>query len=93
MALDTESRSDDLIQPFQIDPFALRGRLVRLGPTVDRILSQHDYPEPVAAILGGAVGSLPWAMLSPEEARAQIEEVRARAAGPLNLNFFCHRPP
>jgi molecular chaperone Hsp33 len=43
------------VQPFRIDPFALRGRLVRLGPTVDRILSQHDYPEPVAAILGEAI--------------------------------------
>ena len=49
------TRPDDLIQPFRIDPFALRGRLVRLGPTVDRILSQHDYPEPVAAILGEAI--------------------------------------
>lgn len=46
---------DDLVQPFRIDPFALRGRLVRLGPTVDRILSQHGYPEPVAAILGEAI--------------------------------------
>ena len=46
---------DDLIQPFRIDPFALRGRLVRLGPTIDRILSQHDYPEPVAAMLGEAI--------------------------------------
>ena len=55
MPLDTETRSDDLVQPFRIDPFALRGRLVRLGPTVDRILSQHDYPEPVAAILGEAI--------------------------------------
>src|SRR3954454_3722699 len=52
---DAEPRSDDLVQPFRIDPFALRGRLVRLGPTVDRILSQHDYPEPVAAILGEAI--------------------------------------
>jgi molecular chaperone Hsp33 len=50
-----ETRSDDLVQPFRIDPFALRGRLVRLGPTVDRILSQHAYPEPVAAILGEAI--------------------------------------
>jgi molecular chaperone Hsp33 len=50
-----DTRPDDLIQPFRIDPFALRGRLVRLGPTVDRILSQHDYPEPVAAILGEAI--------------------------------------
>ena len=55
MAVDIDLRSDDLIQPFRIDPFALRGRLVRLGPTVDRILSQHDYPDPVAAILGEAV--------------------------------------
>jgi molecular chaperone Hsp33 len=51
----SEPRPDDLVQPFRIDPFALRGRLVRLGPTVDRILSQHDYPEPVAAILGEAI--------------------------------------
>jgi molecular chaperone Hsp33 len=46
---------DDLVQPFRIDPFALRGRLVRLGPAIDRILSQHAYPEPVAAILGEAI--------------------------------------
>jgi molecular chaperone Hsp33 len=46
---------DDLVQPFQFEPFALRGRLVRLGPTIDRILSQHAYPEPVAAMLGEAI--------------------------------------
>lgn len=55
MPVETDPRPDDLIQPFRIDPFALRGRLVRLGATVDRILSQHDYPEPVAAILGEAI--------------------------------------
>jgi molecular chaperone Hsp33 len=55
LTLDTDTRADDLVQPFQIDPFALRGRLVRLGPTVDRILSRHAYPEPVAAILGEAI--------------------------------------
>ena len=46
---------NDLVQPFQIEPFALRGRLVRLGPTIDHILSQHAYPEPVAAMLGEAI--------------------------------------
>jgi molecular chaperone Hsp33 len=51
----TAPRTDDVVQPFQLDPFALRGRLVRLGPTVDRILGQHDYPEPVAALLGEAI--------------------------------------
>ncbi len=47
----------------------------------------------VAATEGGAVGSLPCAMLTPDEARAQAAEVRGRAAGPLNLNFFCHSEP
>ncbi|HSX55312.1 MAG TPA: nitronate monooxygenase [Sphingomonas sp.] len=43
-----------------------------------------------AAIRGGAVGSLPCAMLTPDQVRAQVAEVRAQAKGPLNLNFFCH---
>lgn len=47
----------------------------------------------VAAIEGGALGSLPCALLSPGEVRAQVAEVRARVSGPLNLNFFCHTMP
>src|SRR6185312_696753 len=46
---------DDLVQPFQIEPFALRGRLVRLGPAIDSILTRHAYPGPVAAMLGEAI--------------------------------------
>jgi len=46
---------DDLVQPFQIDTFQLRGRLVRLGPLLDEILTRHAYPEPVAAMLGEAI--------------------------------------
>ncbi len=46
---------DDLVQPFQIEPFALRGRLVRLGPAIDSILTQHAYPAPVAQMLGEAI--------------------------------------
>ncbi|MEO7467207.1 MAG: nitronate monooxygenase [Sphingobium limneticum] len=44
----------------------------------------------VGAIEGGAVGSLPCALLTPNQVVAQAAEVRARASGPLNLNFFCH---
>lgn len=47
--------ADDLVQPFQIEPFALRGRLVRLGPLIDEILTRHDYPDPVAVMLGEAI--------------------------------------
>jgi molecular chaperone Hsp33 len=46
---------DDIVQPFQIDPFRLRGRLVRLGPLLDQILTRHAYPEPVAQQLGEAI--------------------------------------
>jgi molecular chaperone Hsp33 len=51
----SEGWPDDLVQPFQIDPFALRGRLVRLGPALDRILTRHDYPDAVAVLLGEAI--------------------------------------
>jgi molecular chaperone Hsp33 len=46
---------DDAIQPFMIEDMRLRGRLVRLGPAVDAIVTRHDYPEPVAALLAETV--------------------------------------
>ncbi|MEQ8585387.1 MAG: Hsp33 family molecular chaperone HslO [Thalassobaculaceae bacterium] len=46
---------DDIILPFQIDPYGLRGRLVRLGPVIDGILGRHAYPEAVSAMLGETV--------------------------------------
>ena len=47
----------------------------------------------IAAIEGGAVGSLPCGMLDAEQMREQVAAVRERGSGPLNLNFFCHRMP
>jgi nitronate monooxygenase len=44
----------------------------------------------IAAIEGGAIGSLPCAVLTPTQVILQAAEVRADAEGPLNLNFFCH---
>jgi molecular chaperone Hsp33 len=46
---------DDLIRPFQIEGMGVRGRLVRLGPTLDEILGRHDYPDLVSHLLGEAV--------------------------------------
>ena len=45
---------DDLAAAFQIEGWPVRGRIVRLGATIDAILSAHAYPEPVAALLGEA---------------------------------------
>ncbi len=43
---------DDAIQPFNLGRLHLGGRLVRLGPALDRILTQHHYPDAISRILG-----------------------------------------
>ena len=45
----------------------------------------------IAAAQGGALGSLPCAMLSVEKAREQVNIIRQRASVPVNMNFFCHK--
>ena len=44
--------ADNLLRPFQLERSALRGRVVRLGALVDRVLTRHDYPESVGRMLG-----------------------------------------
>ena len=43
---------DDLVVPFYVEPLDVRGRAVQLGGMLDTILARHDYPVPVAALLG-----------------------------------------
>jgi molecular chaperone Hsp33 len=45
---------DDTILPFAVEPLDVRGRVVRLGSSLDIVLAQHGYPEPVARLLGEA---------------------------------------
>jgi molecular chaperone Hsp33 len=46
---------DDTILPFEVAALDLRGRVVRLGPALDEILTRHDYPLPVSKLLGEAI--------------------------------------
>jgi molecular chaperone Hsp33 len=46
--------TDDAIVPFEVRPLDLRGRVVRLGPAIDTILTSHAYPAPVAKLLAEA---------------------------------------
>src|SRR4030088_1867042 len=46
---------DDTILPFEVAALDLRGRVARLGPALDTILNAHDYPAPVAKLLGEAI--------------------------------------
>jgi molecular chaperone Hsp33 len=47
--------SDDHALPFQLDALGVRGRLVRLGPTLDAIIERHGYPLAVARPLAEAM--------------------------------------
>ena len=47
----------------------------------------------VAAMKGGVLGSLPCGMLTADQIREQVDEVRNRASGPVNVNFLCHKMP
>jgi molecular chaperone Hsp33 len=50
-----ERAVDDAILPFEVAPLDLRGRVVRLGPALDDILSRHAYPAAISKLLGEAI--------------------------------------
>jgi nitronate monooxygenase len=47
----------------------------------------------VAVSNAGGLGSLPCAMLSPDEIRRELTAIKAQTKKPFNVNFFCHAPP
>src|SRR5215831_3555074 len=47
----------------------------------------------IAVSQAGGLGSLPCALLSTDQMRRELDAVRSGTAAPVNLNFFCHRPP
>src|SRR5271155_2248358 len=48
-------RVDDAVLPFEVAALDLRGRLTRLGPALDEVLTKHAYPPPVGKLLGEAI--------------------------------------
>ena len=55
MTPSTHPDRDDRVIPFAVEALDARGRIVRLGPLVDRILARHAYPAPVSRLLGEMV--------------------------------------
>jgi molecular chaperone Hsp33 len=74
---------DDMIQPFQIEGKAVRGRLVRLGPLVDEVLDRHNYPEPVAALLAEMVALA--AVLAGALKYEGVFTLQTKGDGPIRL--------
>jgi molecular chaperone Hsp33 len=76
-------RADDLVAAFQIENEPVRGRIARLGGLIDEVLTRHDYPEPVANLLGEAcaLAALVGASLKFEGRLI----VQAQGEGPVSL--------
>ena len=70
---------------FTIPGRSARGRIVRLGPLLDEVLSAHDYPAPIARILSEALvlTALLGAML--KEAGGQLTLQAQTEAGIIDL--------
>ena len=47
----------------------------------------------IAVSEAGGLGSLPCAMLTPDQLRTSFRNILQRTSRPINLNFFCHRLP
>jgi nitronate monooxygenase len=47
----------------------------------------------IAVSEAGGLGSVPCAMLTPDQVRTSFRSIRHRTARPIILNFFSHRPP
>src|SRR3569623_1134615 len=53
--LDRPESGDDVAVAFTLEQLDGRGRVVRLSNALDQILTRHNYPAPVARLLGEAV--------------------------------------
>ncbi len=55
MSLSKQIAWDDTVLPFQLDHSDIRGRVARLDGVLNSVLSQHNYPEPIEALVAEAV--------------------------------------
>ncbi len=81
--MSAERLSDNLMQPFQLESSALRGRVIRLGETVDRVLTRHAYPEPVSRLLGEML--VLTATLAGALKYAGVFSLQTRSDGPVSF--------
>lgn len=74
---------DDSVLPFAVEGLDVRGRVVRLGPAIDLILSRHDYPPAVARVVGEAV-ALTALLGSALKLEGQFQ-LQTRSDGPIDM--------
>jgi molecular chaperone Hsp33 len=84
----SDEARDDAVVPFAVEQLDVRGRVVRLGATIDHILAKHGYPTPVARLVGEAcVLTVLLATSLKIEGRFQLQTRGDGAIGMLVVDF------
>lgn len=83
MTLTTKIAWDDTVLPFQLDRSDIRGRVARLDTTLERVLSQHNYPAPVEAMV--AEMALLTALIGQTIKLRWKLSLQVRSDGPIRL--------
>ena len=74
---------DDVLQPFEIENHSAQGRLVKLGNSLHQILTAHDYPSEVAALLGEL--QVVAALMSGTLKFDGVLSIQVKGDGPINM--------
>jgi molecular chaperone Hsp33 len=87
MASETDSGNAalDVALGFAVPARHARGRLVRLGPVLDEILSAHDYPAPIARMLAEALVLAALLGATLKDADAQLTLQAQTESGVIDL--------
>ena len=83
MTLGSQIAWDDTVLPFQLDNAVIRGRLARIDGVLDKVLSQHNYPAPIEALVAEAV--LLTAMIGQTMKLRWRLSLQVRGSGPARL--------
>lgn len=74
---------DDRVLPFAVPALDIRGRVVRLGASLDKILERHHYPEPVSRLLAEAAAlTVMLGTTLKSEGRFQLQ---TKSDGPVSM--------
>ena len=78
--------ADDIVLPFGTVRSRVSGRIVRLAASVDTVLNNHEYPEPVSKVLGEAL-ALTALLGHPLKVNGRLI-IQTKTDGPLGIP--CH---
>lgn len=88
---DQPGTADNRVQPFAIEGMNVRGRAARLGTVADRTIRAHDYPGPVAEIVGQSIALV--ALLGSMLKDDGVITLQTKSDGPVSMLVADFRTP